>query len=368
MVRPRRRTRRVGTRPAGQRTDRYGGYRIADGAGTQTTRPYPDPIPGIVTPALIARHCAPRGPTDLIGLHALGIDSTGKRAAVDIDAHPGQTADPAANERYAVRVYDRLVSLGLSPLLTSPNGAAGYHVRALFTEPVPGPMPFPFGKWMVRDHADHELPAASETFPKQSTLTDSTKYGNWLRVPGRHPKRDRWSEVCNGREWLTGERAVSHVLSLTGDDPFLIPAEAYPSLAPEPRHTPPTGTAEVADGNTPWDAFNRAADWPALLTASGAKPAGARGDVAAWTRPGKDSGVSVTLGFACDERGVKLLFPFTSNWPNLPATRFYSPLQFVYAQRHGGNVSPATLRETVRHLIRIGAVSVPDRPRRPAKA
>src|SRR5262249_30241859 len=71
---------------------------------------------------------------------------------------------------------------------------------------------------LVSDFKDHGLAKAPEIFPKQSDVRlCEKKLGNWLRVPGKHHKRPHWSRVWNGCEWLEGEQAVLHTLSLQGD-------------------------------------------------------------------------------------------------------------------------------------------------------
>jgi hypothetical protein len=58
--------------------------------------------------------------------------------------------------------------LDFHPLLTASNGVGGYHLRILFTRPVPTPQLFGFLQALVRDYRTVDLPVVPETFPKQS--------------------------------------------------------------------------------------------------------------------------------------------------------------------------------------------------------
>src|SRR5262249_48951938 len=64
----------------------------------------------------------------------------------------------------------------------------------------------------IADYATYGLTAPPETFPKQPRIRPG-KYGNWLRLPGRHHTRDHWSRVWDGERWLDGADAVSYILA-----------------------------------------------------------------------------------------------------------------------------------------------------------
>src|SRR5262249_47320559 len=73
-------------------------------------------------------------------------------------------------------------------------------------------------------------------------------------LPGRHHTRPSWSTVWDGAEWVRGEAAVRHILSITGSDPALLPWKDI--RAWNKSHRPvkkPSGrvnraTASLADG------------------------------------------------------------------------------------------------------------------------
>src|SRR5262249_45342709 len=93
----------------------------------------------------------------------------------------------------------------------------------LLAAPAPTARVFWFLRHLTRDFARRGLPKHPETFPKQSAVPLG-KFGNWLRLPGRHHTREHWSRVWDGGCWLEGEEAVDFLLSLAGPPPGLRPA------------------------------------------------------------------------------------------------------------------------------------------------
>ena len=234
-----------------KRIDRAGSYyREPAGAVKPLTVPK-SATEGFVTEALLERHFLATEPAHVLGFHALGADSMGLWAALDIDAHT-ESDCPDANERFAVAKYAELVALCFRPLLTESDGKGGYHLRILFRESVAGPILHRFALWMTKGNTLGKRP---ESFPKQAEIGSTCLFGNWLRAPGKHPKREFWSRVWSGSEWLEGRDAVAHILGLAGDDPALIPAEVV--SPPEKQNPPPPRTSGFRAGKRP-DAFERA--------------------------------------------------------------------------------------------------------------
>jgi hypothetical protein len=200
--------------------------------GTTDTVPASYTAKGTLTPDVLARHFRGARPEHVIGLHSTSPDNTCRAARVDIDAHGPGGNDPAANLKAALAWYARLAGLGFRPLLyasNAPPGQGGYHLAALFSEPVPAPRAFAFLRWLTDDHAAHGLAVRPELFPKQPAIPEGG-FGNWLRLVGRHHTRDYWPEVWDGAAWLVGADAVGHVLALAGDRAGLIPAGAKPKV------------------------------------------------------------------------------------------------------------------------------------------
>jgi hypothetical protein len=232
------------------RFDVWGGYnRLADRGkpytrrdgtratiGKVTTRPYPkDRGKAFLTPAILARHFAATGPEHLVGLHSTSPQNTSLWGAVDVDCHGEGSNDPAANLAAALAWCNDLGRRGFRPLLTSSNGAGGFHLRFLLAEPAPTPNVFGLLRFITADYARYGLTASPETFPKQACIAPG-RYGNWLRIPGRHHSEEQWALVWDGARWLEGHKAIDLILSTDGDPASLVPA-APPS--DRPRVTAP---------------------------------------------------------------------------------------------------------------------------------
>jgi hypothetical protein len=198
----------------------------ADKLGVTLTRPARAKRGQVfLTEEVVRRHFCPRDAGDLIGAHTTSPDSTCRWGALDIDRHGDTSADPAANWRAARHWYGRLVGRGFHPLLTDSNGAGGYHLRVLLAQDVPAARLYHFLRGLVADYERAGLSAPPETFPKQAGIK-ATRYGNWMRVPGRHHSRDHWSRVWDGDRWLEGHPAIAYLLALGGDPPDLLPEDA----------------------------------------------------------------------------------------------------------------------------------------------
>jgi putative DNA primase/helicase len=196
--------------------------------GPTTTRP-PRIRRGrvLLTETVLVRHFSARGPEDVVGLHSTSPENTSLWGALDLDAHCEGGDAAGRNLAAAMGWYARAVAMGFRPLLSSSNGAGGYHLRLLLREAIETARIFFFLYDFTADFNCYGYPKSPELFPKQSSLptrpNGSISYGNWLRVPGRHHTRDHWSQVWDGGRWLEGDAAIDFMLSLTGDDPGLVP-------------------------------------------------------------------------------------------------------------------------------------------------
>jgi hypothetical protein len=218
------------------RTDVWGGYYSGPTGTCQTTHPRKVDRGRIVLNVnVLVSHFRATRTCDVIGLHTTSPVNTSLWGGIDIDKHGEGGNDASANLGAALAWWDRLRGLGFAPLLTDSNGKGGYHLRALFQEPVATPRLFTFLRWLTADHACHGLPAKPETFPKQARVTASGpgSLGNWLRVPGRHHTREHWSRVWDGTTWLAGEAAIEYILALSGDPIELLPE--VPEVCPMHR-------------------------------------------------------------------------------------------------------------------------------------
>ncbi len=353
------------------RTDAWGGYYRKFDKSTQqtetrtTTRKEDDVVGGSPAGPLdlakLTAHFRGRHTDHIVGVHALGPDGFGKWVGFDVDAHDDQV-DVGRNENYARFLFSKLSALGFKPLMYSSNGRGGFHVWVLFDSPVPGPLLHSFAAWSVADCTSYGIPAV-EANPKQPFLTPSKRYGNWLRLPGRHHTRDHWPVLWNGSTWLTPDASVSTLLGHKGNSWTLIPETAFPEPEPEPTREQ-TRRRDFGNSEPPWVTFNRTADFAAMLRADGAKA----GTGILWIRPGKDSGPSATLGFRFDkESGCPLLFNWSPNWYGLAPGKFYTPFDFEVSKRFG-RITSETNRQTIEALRAEGKIPYPPGSRPSAKS
>jgi putative DNA primase/helicase len=311
------------------RVDACGAYFEQDGV----TKSYTDKKHPVTQSRLIDSFRATSS-RDLIGLHALGTDNCGRWAAIDIDLHEGDKISPSITKKFAVETYRRLHAF--KPLLHESNGKGGYHLRVHFQERVSGDVLFLFAKYMAQGWENY-FAKMPETFPKQPRIEEG-KFGNWLRLVGRHHKRDYYPEVMTPKGWKQGELAVQHILTHTG-----VPAEKIlPKFLEkqEQKQEQVHRQWEVRHGRgmgvQPWEEFDQTVSWESLLTGWGWKKCSSSGDVTYWTRPGKDSDISASLGFQSDGT-VPLLFVFTTNADPLPPWKYYKPSDAYAWVHHRGD-------------------------------
>jgi P4 family phage/plasmid primase-like protien len=212
------------------RRDIFGGYYLDDDGKVQITTSHDS-----LTRERIVRHHGATSTADVLGLHTTArvILEEGLEPClslwlgVDIDQH-GHGDFSQANHEAALAWRDVLIGLGFHPLLIDSNGKRGFHLRVLFDEPTLTAHVRNLGRWLIRDWQARGLEVEPEVFPKQAeiVLAGPGSCGNWLRLPGRHPKCDHWSSVLEGSELLRGDEAIDFILGLPGDPAQLIPNEA----------------------------------------------------------------------------------------------------------------------------------------------
>lgn len=353
------------------RTDRFGGYYVdrKTGATKKTSRPK-KATPSAVTRPLLVRHFQAKTVDDVVGAYSLAPGtSTGRAAFADIDAHDPED-DPVQNKKYAEHLYQKLAACGFRPFAAD-YGEGSFHVGALFNTDVGGAALQAFGAWLVSDAVEFGMRKDVERFPKQAAVAED-RFGNWLRLVGRHHKRDVWAKVFDGSTWLEGEAAVAHVLSLTGDAPDLIPSGAKPVKRTEATKTKcgapsMSGRASKRGAGGRRDVFpefnqsRTVEDVAAWHEAKGHRVLSRSADRVDFTRAGKDGveesfnvkligGVPITFNFSsnsglrADGRGmnpaqVRCLYEFGAvtsenmkrlaavlkrelGWPEEPAVRF----------------------------------------------
>lgn len=242
------------------RTDVWGSYLKYhdDSVGPITMPPKKWRGTDCLTENRLVSHFESSGPTDIVGLHTGSpchpdVGSRAKWIAVDIDVHTEESCRSSAGPHW----YGVLRRLGYSPLMTESNGKGGIHLRLIFDNPIRLSDAFKFGKWLTRDWKEW-FAEPVETFPKQPSLSpvgESGQYGNWLRLPGKHPKRDYWSTAWDSsRGFVGGEEAVSIILKSRGESPDALHEAIgdWETESPVRREIPPIKHWVDYSGQTPY--------------------------------------------------------------------------------------------------------------------
>jgi putative DNA primase/helicase len=197
-----------------------------------------------LTPEKIARHFRPITSGDILGLHSTAAeelqDADGKTvvsctcrwAAIDVDHH-GSGQAPPENANAAKHWHARAVTFGFRPLTYQTDGRGGYRLLIIFSEPIQASIAFGFIRWLQRDWKEMGLQQEAEWFPRQKKIkpVDDPNdlrgaCGNWVRLFGRHHKREHHSRFWDGQRVLVRDEAIDWLLDHTGDDPAMIPDEA----------------------------------------------------------------------------------------------------------------------------------------------
>lgn len=222
------------------RTDLWGGY--------GSSGPYTAPAKSRRGRELLDRnrltnHFAGR---ETVGIHALSRDSTCRWIAFDIDAHD-EDADATANWATTERIADVALAAGLEPLGEDSNGRGGYHVWIMFDEPIPGELAYRLALWIKRQAGAPGV----EAFPKQPEINAARPCGNWLRIPGKHPRRDHWSRIWNAdtERWISWPDAADALIHAPINDAGV--AEELRPILPPLRKSEPIPLAVIPDAAEP---------------------------------------------------------------------------------------------------------------------
>jgi|GEM_PF-1663285 len=175
------------------RVDACGAYYRSGGKVMLTTCKKSDDN-WIDLPERIVRHLAAKTCDDLLGLHSTSTDQTSKWLAFDIDAHDHHV-DRDANRQDAMGLFDAVGRRGFTPHLFDSNGDGGYHLFVYFDEPAPTHRVYELGRILAMPFDN-----VREWFPKQPSIKPHG-YGNWIRLPGRHHKREYQTKYFNGEGW-----------------------------------------------------------------------------------------------------------------------------------------------------------------------
>jgi hypothetical protein len=203
------------------RTDVWGRYvrRKGDDETRVVTAPFRDERGKVfLDHDSLRKHFRTQQPSGQLGLHSASRDLTSRWLAIDIDLHDPDdnlSVTPKGNLAAARQWWQALVDRGLDPLLMDSNGIGGFHLLVVFAEPMSTASVHEFGERLVADYVQRGLDEAPEIFPDKPTWD---RYGDWLRLPGRHHTREHYTRVWNDAPfaeapWLAGHEAIDRILA-----------------------------------------------------------------------------------------------------------------------------------------------------------
>ena len=189
--------------------DRHGQYSV-DGSARWTKGDFA----GLTANKLVEHF----GGKSTLGLGVTSVQDECLWVAWDLDNH---VSDRATNQNlmYAIVVMNRLTEAGFRPIVEDSDGKGGVHIWVLFSKVIPSKTAYEFARWAVRDSTEHNIDKI-ECFPKSSTVQGTTmRCGNYVRIPGKHHKREHWSIFWGDGEWLNVADSVQLLLHHKGVDP-----------------------------------------------------------------------------------------------------------------------------------------------------
>lgn len=187
----------------------------------------------------------------------------------------------------------------------------------------------------------YAIPEELEFDPKTTALkgadgSESVRFqgtgGQCVMPPSQHPSGKQY-------EWVRSE-----------GDPALAPDWLLQQMRREEQtnhhpQNPSWADQGARDAFTEGRDFNRDADWWAdILSTAGFREAGNAGNVFRFTRPGKKSGVSVTVGHYRAADGTPALFVFSGSIPGLDAGKCYDKFGAFCRLHCGGDFDKAADR------------------------
>lgn len=219
-----------------------------------------------ISRSVLVRHFLAKSAVEVVGVHTLSPStpaepSHGRYIAIDIDAHK-DGSDVGANEQFAKDTFRRLDVLGMSPLLLSTG--RGFHLWVMFSKSVSGDVLRSFALWIDSFRPES---VSCDVFPRQSHVPEG-RFGNWIRLPGLHPKHLTMPAVWNGHVWLTDDESIDRIAAIDYSDPQDIPENLFRSrsktpAAKRPRLSIPE-SPRVPFAHQPPPVIN--ADWLSAMT------------------------------------------------------------------------------------------------------
>lgn len=153
----------------------------------------------------------------ILGLHSASSDLSSRWLGIDIDLHDEEELSVTSEGNFvAARFWhEQLREMGFDPLLMDSNGRGGFHLVIVFAQPMCTHSVNRFGKQLTSDFLQRGLDQAPEIFPGKP---EWHRYGDWLRLPGRHHTHEHYTKVYSEEQWreddwLDGHDAIDRIMS-----------------------------------------------------------------------------------------------------------------------------------------------------------
>ena len=147
-------------------------------------------------------NCSRLSPTVVYSHNA---DGFCKWVCLDFDNHDSDPAVAQRNMNIATGILNTLTALGIICALEDSDGQGGLHLWVLFDPSIPIDGAYRFAKFLRSDYPNDDI----ETNPKQRL---ATSWGNGVRLPGHHHKREHLSRFWGDSEWLEADESIDLML------------------------------------------------------------------------------------------------------------------------------------------------------------
>jgi hypothetical protein len=213
------------------RTDTYGFYYLDKATGQPLAarkKDGDDPVP--LTFGVLQEHWL--GNTT-VGLYSQDADDMVKCVSFDLDNHKGDPEKRTANSQGMQKLCSLIGELRMRCIAHTSDDKGGWHLRIPFANKIPYETAVGFGHWLLDRtglaQLKHDGKVDVEFFPKNTVAHTEQKCGNYVRLilpkPGRTAYPCFWTGKSNISD-VDVDDAARWLLSITGNDCALIPAEA----------------------------------------------------------------------------------------------------------------------------------------------
>ncbi len=175
---------------------------------------------------------------------------------------------------------------------------------------------------------------------KWETLVETRGENGYALLPGSPPACHEMNKSYEYASLGLGDLGLVRKVEIDQRNRMIDLARQFNSFIEEPRGNRPTRNG-VATGLMPGDDFDKRGNWQEILEPAGWSLESGTWDDGRLCRPGKERGVSATVGFARGQLGEPLLHVFSSNAP-IPTGTYGRFRAFAYIHHNQNFIDAAT--------------------------